>query len=60
MNQKREKMLDEIIRIYGFEHKITIAIAKMLEEWEENDWNDHALEILVKCHKEDPYKEDEE
>ena len=50
----RKEMLTKIIHLYGFEHTITIQFAQMCETMEENDWNNHVLEILVKAHQENP------
>ena len=50
----REQLLDRMIRIYGFEHEIVIEFARMCEEWLPTENNDKALEILVKCHEENP------
>lgn len=40
-------MIDRLIRIYGFEHPAVIRFCALCEEWEENDWNDHALAIFA-------------
>ena len=50
----REKLLDRMIKIYGFEHEVVIEFARMCEEWLPTENNDKALEILVKCHEENP------
>ena len=50
----REQLLDRMIKIYGFEHEIVIEFARMCEEWLLTENNDKALEILVKCHEENP------
>ena len=50
----RERLLDRMIRIYGFEHEIVIEFARMCEEWLPTENNDKALETLVKCHEENP------
>ena len=50
----REKLLDRMIKIYGFEHEIVIEFARMCEEWLPTENNDKALETLVKCHEENP------
>ena len=55
----RERLLDRMIRIYGFEHEIVIEFARMCEEWLPTENNDKALEILVKCHEENPVGFDE-
>lgn len=51
-------MLDEMIRIYGFEHEVTIEFAHLLETWYESD--DFMLEQILKAHKEFPQIEEEE
>lgn len=50
----RERLLDRMIKIYGFEHEIVIEFARMCEEWLPTENNDKALETLVKCHEENP------
>ena len=47
----REKLLDRIIRIYGFEHHVTIKIAQMLES---PKYSDREMEMLVECHEKFP------
>ena len=59
MNELREKLLDRMIRIYGFEHEITISFAKLCETWDNTDTYDQALETLVKAHEEFPQIEEE-
>ena len=54
MSEVRENMLTRMIRLYGFEHYITIAFAKMLEEYEENDTNNRQLLIMLMAHEADP------
>jgi hypothetical protein len=55
MNEK-ENLLDRMIRIYGFEHPITIAFAKLIEN---PDFPTQYLELIVRSHEEDPqYCED--
>lgn len=44
MSEAREKMLDKVIRIYGFEHKVTILFAEMLED---ESYLDSALETAL-------------
>lgn len=39
----REKMIDNLIERYGFEHPWVVAFCKWCEEWEENDWNNGCL-----------------
>ena len=60
MNELREQLLDRMIRIYGFEHGIVIDFAKMCESYPEGEQWDKSLRVLVECHEESPYIEDEE
>jgi len=60
MTENRQKLLDRIIRIYGYEHEITIDFAKMCENYLNVEIFDKTLEALVKCHEEYPYTEDDE
>ena len=55
MNELREKLIDRMIRIYGFENPNVIAFAKLCE----SDWMpDKALVTFVECHEEYPVTED--
>ena len=54
LSQFREDLLTRIIRIYGFEHEITIWFAQLLETQEENEINNKMLEKMVKCHEKNP------
>lgn len=54
MNDFREQLVDRMIRIYGFENQIVIDFCRMCEEWDNNEWNDKVLEILVQAHEDDP------
>ncbi len=47
----RENLMDRMIRIYGYENPIVIEFCRLCEEWEENDWNNKVLEILVSAHE---------
>jgi hypothetical protein len=60
MTTLRENLLDRIIRIYGFEHPITIDIAKMCESYPQGEQWDKCLTVLVECHEANPYCEDDE
>ena len=54
LSQFRENLLTRIIRIYGFEHKITIWFAQLLEDQEENEINNKMLEMMVEHHEKSP------
>ena len=53
----REKLLDRMIRIYGFEHDAVIEFAELIEN---DTFTDEMLEIIVKAHEEHPLVEEEE
>lgn len=53
----RDEMLAEMIRIYGFEHEVVIAFAELMEN---PNIPDHALEAILKYHKEFSVKMNEE
>jgi len=54
MNSNRQKLIDRMIRIYGFENPIVRLFVRWCEDWEENAWNDKALTLLVEAHEADP------
>jgi len=54
MTDYREKLIDRMIHIYGFENPAVIEFCHMCENWEVNDWNDKCLTIIVECHEVDP------
>ena len=55
----REKLLDRMIKIYGFEHEVVIEFAKLIEK---PMFTDEQLEALVMAHEAHPvgFDEDEE
>ena len=61
MNSVRDNLLDRMIAIYGLEHQMTVQFAYLCEQWDENEWNDKVLTLLVESHEADPiYETDEE
>ena len=56
----REKLIDRMIRIYGFENPIVIEFCKLCEVWEDIEDRDHLLEVIVKSHEEFPQFDDED
>lgn len=60
INVKREALLNRIIRIYGFEHEVTLDFARLCEEWVDDIAHDRILEMLVESHEEFPQIEDDE
>ena len=55
--EKREQLLDRMIRIYGFEHELVIEFAGMIENLR---FETRHLETLVKCHEAHPQIENED
>ena len=60
MSDFREKLLDRMIHIYGFEHPLVIQFAEACESYVNYPQWDRALEVLVEAHEAHPYKEQEE
>lgn len=60
MSGKRTYLLSRMIKLYGYEHEVVVGFANYCESWEDNDWNDTVLEILVMSHEADPLGEDED
>lgn len=59
MTTYREKLIDRMIAIYGFENPIVIEFARLCEYWEENAWNNKLLTILVRAYEAEPYFEED-
>ena len=55
MTEYREKLLERVIRVYGFEHEITIGFARLCEN---TDFSDACLEALCIAHECFPYYEE--
>ena len=55
MTEIRKSLLTRMIRVYGFEHEITIDFAKLLEN---PAISDYTLETIVKAHEEMPFEEE--
>ena len=53
----REKLLDRMIRIYGFEHEVVIEFARMCES---DNFTDIDLEVIVEAHEANPIGFDED
>ena len=54
MTEYRSNLLTRMIHIYGFEHPVTIAFAKICEEAEDNVYNDRMLFLMVTAHEDSP------
>jgi hypothetical protein len=60
MNATKEKLIDRMIRIYGFEHDLVIQFAGLCERYANNATNDKMLAILVEAHEANPVLDKEE
>ena len=60
MTENRQKLLDRMIKIYGYEHSIVINFAKKLESFENCEENDMMLKSFVEYHEKKPCTEDDE
>jgi hypothetical protein len=58
MTEFREKLLDRMIRLYGFENPMVIEFAKMCETYPQGANWDKGLKTLVECHEAMPYVEE--
>ena len=54
MNEFREKLVDRMIHLYGFENPIVIDFCKLCENWAKGEDWDMLLKILVEAHEENP------
>ena len=55
----RDDLLNRMIKLYGFENPIVIQFAQLCESYEENEWCDKMLYLLVEAHESDPVRDDE-
>lgn len=60
MTNFRENLVNRVIRLYGFEHFVTIEFCKLAESYEDNAWNDAILETAVQAFEANPYFYEEE
>ena len=60
MTKFRESLVNRMSRIYGYENKIVIDFCHLCEAWENNDWNNKCLAVLVESHEADPVIFEEE
>lgn len=51
----RENLLARIIRVYGYEHFLTLWFAQLLCDYPEGKYADECLEILVAAHEATPW-----
>ena len=59
MTNFREKLVDRMIALYGFEHELTVNFATLCEEWEDTEQNDICLRVVVEIHEADPVTEED-
>lgn len=59
MTMLREKLVDRMIRIYGFENQIVIDFCKICETYPQTEAYDKTLRILVECHEQFPVLNEE-
>ena len=58
----REKLIDRMIHIYGFENPIVIEFCRVCEKWEDTEEKNTLLKVIVEVNEEYPQfnTEDEE
>lgn len=54
MTKFRESLVNRMIQIYGTQHKFITEFRRLCETWEDNDWNNKCLAILVHTHETEP------
>lgn len=54
MSEKRERLVNRMIRIYGFENPIVIEFRELCERYPISEWNDQCLTTLVEAHEAHP------
>lgn len=59
MTTSRERLIDRMVALYGFESPIVIEFVKLCENWAENEWNNLCLRIAVEAHEANPYYEED-
>lgn len=52
MTEYREKLIDKMIQVYGYEHPLVIAFAGMCEACHSGAYEDSLLETIAKIHTE--------
>lgn len=54
MSKLREQLVDRMIAIYGMENEIVIDFCNLCERFENSEWNDKCLTIMVEAHEAAP------
>lgn len=57
MTEHRKDLLEKLIKVYNGKNEITDTFESLCEDYDVNEYNDRALEILVEIHSKDPVKE---
>lgn len=50
----RLELIERMIKLYGLKNEITQMFIDLCEAYENNDWNDKVLSLLVEAHEENP------
>ena len=56
----REKLIERMVHIYGFENPIVIEFCKLCEAWKDIEDRDRLLEVIVISHEAYPQLDSEE
>lgn len=56
MTAYRENLIDRVIRVYGYEHSMTVRFAQMCEILDNTAENDQALASLVQDYEKAPQR----
>lgn len=60
MTERRQKILDRMIKIYGFEHQLVIDYATLCENFPQEEWADSLLLEGIMNHEKNPKIESDE
>lgn len=58
-NDYRTNLINRMIAIYGEEDRLIKEFITVCESWEENDWNNKCLQILVEAHEASPFRKEQ-
>ena len=54
MSNFRKVLIQRMIRLYGREHKIVVDFIEICKTWNNTDWNNKCLAVLVASHEKSP------
>lgn len=60
MTETRKRMVDRMVRLYGFESGIVIDFCRYCEEWKNDAEHDRYLEAIVTSHEGNAVWDDED